>query len=978
MAVFGSNSKASIQPDPEQQQAIEHVHGPLLVLAGAGTGKTTVLTRRIAHLIREGRARPDEVLALTYTDNAAKEMLQRVGREIGDADTKGLQVSTFHAYCNNLLTRSERSFRVVDDKQLWIFLRRNLRELQLNYYIRAANIGKFLEDLLEFIRRCHDELVGPEQYREYVRRIEAGELPLPRVAKSKQAHEISEEEAIGRCREIASVFETVERMLRERNLGTFGHMILGANRLLSENTELLQRERARARFILIDEFQDANFAQIEVLKKLAGDDQSIFAVGDPDQGIYRFRGASSGAFELFQRAFPETKLVLLRKNRRSTTPILRCAHALIAENPQFALNSGGAEYHRSPLVSARDEEDDVKAGQRAPVEAVLVTGSFMEATDLVSTLLDRRRRSRCNWRGIGILYRIHTHRDEAAAELARNGIPFSIEGLDVLDAPEVRDLLACVGAVVSEADSASLMRVAALCQFPIDPDDLKHKIKTLPRDPTATIASILPDVIGGPELLKKIRQAREETAGRKIYATLLALVGIFEIPRTPAIEAMLQFVNQWEKSPIIDDGSPAEFLDYLAYYREARGTIPLNTFEGEDAVRLMTAHSAKGLEFDHVFILRAVKGSFPANYREPLIEIPVELRNSGLADQDEKRISEQEERRLFYVAMTRARDSLSMYGQFGRGEKDKTPPGFLRELIKHRELKGCFRHRTCREFQTEIFAAAESPSLSRLGEWIAQSPSSDLTSTLSASSIQHYETCPLQFKLEREWRIPGEPSAALQFGASMHRVLLAYYDSVRWKRPLSEAELIELLKNDLAAEGFADQYQRELYEQKGILELREFIAGAKRSQAEVMHTEERFSIKIGATDLVGRIDRIDRGPDGKVIITDYKTGRPRSQEDADESLQLTLYALAARETWGYEVERLGFHNLESNTTVITFRTDTQLEQAKLKVEEVVSKIAAERFEPKPGFHCGFCAYRVLCPKTEKRVPQISLGAAGQN
>src|SRR6266436_6125273 len=255
----------------------------------------------------------------------------------------------------------------------------------------------------------------------------------------------------------------------------------------------------------------------------------------------------------------------------------------------------------------------------------------------------------------------------------------------------------------------------------------------------------------------------------------------------------------------------------------------------------MTVHSAKGLEFDHVFILRACKGSFPTYYREPLIEIPAELRNSGLADQDEKKVCDQEERRLFYVAMTRARDTVTIYGQFGRGQTDKTPPGYLRELLKHRELKACLKQRTCREFQTDIFGAAEP--LSRLGEWIGLPPASDLAATLSASSIQRYEICPLQFKLEREWRIPSEVSAALQYGASMHRVLLTHYQSAQAGRPKSEAELIEQLLLDLAEAGFADHYQRELYEKKGATELREFLASSTPAQPEVLHTEETFSLK---------------------------------------------------------------------------------------------------------------------------------------
>src|SRR5215471_2597636 len=229
---------AKITPDERQREAIEHVYGPMLVVAGAGTGKTTVLIQRIARLIREGNAHPTEIVALTYTDNAADQMRNRLAAELGRREIQGLQVCTFHAYCNDLLIAADRKFGVLDDKQLWIFLRRHLRELKLNYFVRAANVSKFLDDLLDFIRRCHDELVRPEDYRNYLRRIENGELPLPRVTKSKEADELSEEEILGRCREIAFVFETVERMLNERNLGTFNHMIVRADDLLAGNADV--------------------------------------------------------------------------------------------------------------------------------------------------------------------------------------------------------------------------------------------------------------------------------------------------------------------------------------------------------------------------------------------------------------------------------------------------------------------------------------------------------------------------------------------------------------------------------------------------------------------------------------------------------------------------------------------------------------------------------------------------------------------
>ncbi|HYA23969.1 MAG TPA: ATP-dependent DNA helicase [Terriglobales bacterium] len=978
MATKPSLTVRPFQPDERQRQAIEHVHGPMLVVAGAGTGKTTVLIQRIVRLIGENHARADEILALTYTDNAATEMRERIQAELRAASSC-LQVSTFHAYCNNLLIRNQKNFGVLDDKDLWIFLRKRIRELRLNYFVRAANVTKFLDDLLDFIRRCHDELVGPDKYTDYVRRLERGELPIPRVCKSKDVDGLSEDEVLGRCREIASVFSKVEEMLAAENLGTFGHMITRAYELLRQQPELLARERARARFILVDEFQDANFAQVKILQQLAGDEKNIFAVGDPDQAIYRFRGASSAAFALFQHTFPGARIVALEKNRRSTTPILKCAHALISKNPEaFSGMHQTLRYKRSPLISAREEET-AKEGRTLPslpVEAVLSTGKGkdLESSDVVSVLRQRRRQLRGKWSDFAVIYRQHLHRDELVEELGECGIPYTIEGMDVMDTGEARDLFACLGAVVSANDDASLLRVAARPQFAIDPEKLRAGIRALPQDQEhGGVAAVLGQIEGGGSVLNALQEVRNEIAraSAKSRATLEIIIRKFIFSgASPVVAAIREFVSQWEAKSLVRTKELAELLEYLEYFREARGAISMTTPDG-DAVRLLTAHAAKGLEFNHVFILRGNSNSFPASYKESLVDFPRELRDpDSVGPQDDKTLHDQEERRLFYVAMTRARDSLTVYAKRGTGH-DATPPGYLRDLLKDSSLHDHLLHRPARGFQTDLFAQA-APALPILSQWVALPPASDLSTRLSASAVQTYETCPLQFKLDREWKIPGEVPAAMQYGASMHRVLRTYYDSVRFGRTMDDNDLLEFFRTDLRAARIQDSYQRDLYENQGIAQLREFLAACrKQAPPQVLHTEEFFEIRLGSTKVVGRIDRVDKLSDGQIAITDYKTGKPQSQEDADESLQLSIYALAAREKWDYRAGHLVFCNLEDNTSVVTKRSDVQLEEAKLKVGDVAAKIAAGDFEPKRGFHCGFCAYRNLCPATEKRLYSIA-------
>jgi DNA helicase-2/ATP-dependent DNA helicase PcrA len=272
----------------------------------------------------------------------------------------------------------------------------------------------------------------------------------------------------------------------------------------------------------------------------------------------------------------------------------------------------------------------------------------------------------------------------------------------------------------------------------------------------------------------------------------------------------------------------------------------------------------------------------------------------------------------------------------------------------------------------DIFAEAsiEYPAESKTSLWFQLPVLDGLHTRLSASAVDTYERCGLQFKLDRDWRLAARPAAAMQYGAAIHRILKTYFDSVNLGRAKSDEELIDLFRRDLADSKIQETYQHELYEQQGVAQLREFLASARTlPAAHVLHTEQSFEIRVGATSVVGRIDRIDRRPDGSVAIVDYKTGKARDQEDADQSLQLSLYAIAAKQKWEYSVGALIFYNLEENVAVTTSRTEAQLLGARNRVEDAAQGIADGIFEAKPGMHCNFCAYRSLCPEKEKRIPR---------
>ena len=961
----------------------------MLVIAGAGTGKTTVLTQRVANLIREGHARPDEILALTYTENSAAEMLARVRGELKGTAIDGLQTCTFHAWCNGLLQRRGADFGVLDDKDLWVYLRRRIRDLRLKHFVRAANVGQFLDSLLDFMRRCQDELVGPAEYGRYVERLERGEVPLPRVVRSKKQTELEEVEILECCREIARVFATVENMLLEKNLGTFGHMITKAYQLLKDDPALLEEERRRTRFLLVDEFQDANFAQVEILSLLAGQAANVFAVGDPDQAIYQFRGASSEAFTLFVKNFPAARMVVLGKNRRSLSPILRCAFGIVDDNPpvfgQTLLQKGiSISYQRAPLESLRDEEAKQKGETTAAplVEIVTWRDKEVEAADLARRIQrkhkdkDKANDQRCAWSDFAVLYRQHNHRNELVHEFAERGIPFSIEGLDVLDTPEVRDVVACLTAAVSPNDAAGLFRVAALPQFGINPMELRAAMRAVRRQ-ELDLRAVLGRLAGGPAVLASVESVHREVGrdGTRADEAVKVVIRHFDLQRLDLVRAFLKFVEEWQKKAIAETGSPSEFLEYLDYFGQARGTIALPRSQ-DDAVQLLTAHAAKGLEYRHVAVLRGSSTWFPTSYHEPLIAFPAELRRSDASASDspandDKALHEEEERRLFYVAMTRAKDTLTIYAHQGRGRKDPKPTQFLREFMVHPAYKKFWSTRSAAAVQDSLFAEEEQRialQQSNVAAWLLMPPSASFVTGLSASAIEIYEECPLRFKLEREWNLPRDVPASLHYGAAMHRILHTFYDAQRYGREVGDDDLIEQFRADLASAGIADRYQYELYLRQGFEQLRQFFEFARSAPApEVIETECKFELQVGPAKLSGRVDRIDRtGPD-TVAIVDYKTGKPKLQEDADESLQLSLYALAARETWGKRADRLIFHNLENNTTICTTRIDAELEAAKLRVQEASDGIAAGEFAPKVGYHCAYCPYRNLCPATEKMV-----------
>lgn len=958
-------------PNPRQKEAIEHVHGPMLVLAGAGTGKTSVLVERIANLVEQKHARPEEILAITFTENAAAELKERVEKRL--RRRAGIWAGNFHSYSYGLLKRAKQDFELLLPEDVFVFLRQRIDQLELKRFIKPSDLGQFLDDLKNFFDRCHEELVGPEEFQAYVDSLRPGPN-LPRNCRSKDVQETGDQEIIERWKEISRVYRNSMQLLARHNLGTFGMMIRNAVRLLEADQELLRREREKARFILIDEFQDCNSGNIILAERLAGAEANIFAVGDPDQAIYRFRGASSAAFEEFQKRFPHTRGIVLEENQRSRANILRVAFAAVNENPPVASLGSNVRFQRALLQSGRDHRDQ-QAGRFPfddPVEVVIAPSNQMEGAALADQIERARRDESAGDKfSLAVLYRQHMQREELMRELAARDIPFIVTGLNVLETAMARDLLAVARAVCNDSDADSLFRVCALQKFGLSGQEVRAKLAQAPRN--SSFKAVLQTLEPAQHVLAALKKTKEFLEEGRLAAgeALKWLTNEFDLPEDdPVIQAVIRFATTWQQKAFIDQTGLASFLQYLEYYQQGKGIVPLFTDEQvaelerrhPDAVQLMTVHAAKGLEFSHVWLLRVTSGAFPASFKEPLFEFPPALRRSMTLGEG-KDIHDQEERRLFYVAITRARDRLVIGSRPGRG-KDRTPAGYLRPMITNRNLRDAL---VARDHGLAASAQLLEEEPSRLAEWMLLPPAFPIeTIALSANAVQSYSTCPMKFKLQRDWKIPGEAAAAMQYGFAIHTVLKHYYDPAPHAAVMNIEDAVDAFRTEFAKGFIEDPVQRGMYEARGAEQLRVLLESSPRGSAEVIATEHSFRFRMGGREIIGRIDRLDRLEDNVVRVIDYKTGAPKDRKFAEESLQLSIYAMAVAEM-GFAARELVLLNVQDNTNAVGYRTEKHLDNARAEIEEVAEGIASGAFDPRPGQHCRWCDYRQLCPATEQRV-----------
>jgi DNA helicase-2/ATP-dependent DNA helicase PcrA len=985
--------ESGLKLNAAQKRAITHGEGPLLVIAGAGTGKTRVITERIRHLLESDSSLTGEnILGLTFTDKAAAEMKSRVVKAAGER-AKDVTLKTFHAFCESLLKDVDSDHVMLDKVDHWILLRRNLNRLQLDRYRRLAEPGQFLSDFIEFFSRCQDELVSSSDYQRYAEQL-AAELEAERA--QLDADTLGErEETVAREREIARAYKASEELLLEKKRSSFGSLITGAVELLEREATLRATQQNRYRYILVDEFQDTNIAQLRLLELLANERKNIFAVGDNDQAIYRFRGASFGSFKLFLERFAGWRegddstpfRVTLTENYRSTPNILRVASQVIG------MNTVSADFPKKVLTTNRAEGEKIRIVELAEIE---------DEARWVAKEIERIHRAGRRWRDFAVLYRAHNHRDALVTELSQRKIPFVISRLSILEHPLVKDLIAYLRLIAKPYDDIAAARVLAAPAWRLAPadlvryaerarksrkkiyDELQNKQASLPFEPAANDLT---------ELLNFLSEQRKTMPRRTAAEILAGLLEWLEIYARASeqdrayVKRLPEFVKAWE--PKSETRGLPEFVEYLEYFDQAGGIISLDEDVPGDAVQLMTVHGAKGLEFSHVFVLRVNKNKFPQPERSHVFEFPARLMKEGAP---EEHFHHQEERRLYYVALTRAQDRLTITSLAER--KAKVPP-FIEDIlmdpaIKRRDVlqlapkvagvpAAATEDKDAVILQSPLFAPPGGlPKIfSRIADWAETfHPPSPEPLQLHPSAVQSYRTCPQRYLFSSLWSLQEGPKATLTFGRVIHGTIRRMMAEFKKGNRLPFDEVQRIFETEWSAVGFEDDYQEGEYKKDGLEQLRVFHQIVLEQPLLVLELEKNFELPVennvvlkGRIDQINSLERVGRSATKSidVEIVDYKTGKAKKDADAKKDLQLSIYAIATKEILEWNPVRLVFHYLLDNQRQETTRDAKQLDEALRVVQETAADIRAGEFSAKPGFICRTCAYKPICPAHEETI-----------
>ena len=1002
--------------NPEQRRAVCHGEGPLLVIAGAGTGKTQMITRRIAWLIATRRARPSEILALTFTDKAAQEMQARVDQLVPYGYTDAT-VSTFHAFGDRLVREFALELglptdtRVLARPEVVIFLRERLFAFALDEYRPLGDPTRFLAALASLFSRCKDEDVSPQAFLDFAASLRSESLAT-RTSPGDPDEIAALAQRARREGELAGAYARYQELLREAGLIDFGDQVSLALRLVRDSPASRLELQRRYRYILVDEFQDTNRAQSQLVELLAAPHGNITVVGDDDQSIYKFRGAAISNILEFRRSHPRSRQIVLRRNYRSRAPILDASHRLIHFNDPDRLEVRNGIDKR--LVA-------VRRGKETPVRQLpFATGS--EEADWIAREIATRIAAGARARDFAILVRANADADPILRSLNLCDVPWRFSGTSGLySRPEVRLLLAFLRTIADLSSSVDLYGLAASEVYGLGGPDLTTIVNTARRR-NRSLWEVVEELTRQPGLLRLTTETRatlerlvadlrrytdlahEKPAGEVLYRFLRDSGLLSRLASTDSVaaeEALQNIARFFEIVRSQTDLLPDDRVVFVARHLQTlidAGDDPA-TAEVDpeaDAVAVLTVHKSKGLEFPVVFMIGLVDGRFPARTRREPLALPTELVTEELP---EGNAHLQEERRLFYVGMTRARDELILtYAADYGGRRARRVSQFVLEAL---DLPAS----AATTLDESAGGTARSP-MERLAAFEPAVPATepgreevDGPLSLSFYQVDDYLTCPLKYKYVHVLRVPIAPHHSIVYGSALHQAVQEFHRRAAKGFVMSEDELLAAFERAWSNEGFLTREHEEARLAAGQAALRRFREDQLQPGAVVpAYVEREFSFLLDGDRIRGRMDRVDiermpadQARDGagerqladvtspalpglypeRVTITDYKSSDVRdpvkARERARDSLQLQIYAMAYQAESGRLPDAVQLWFLESGLVGRTEVDERRLEKARTSIRRAAAGIRARDFAATPEYiACGYCAFRDICPSSAAR------------